>query len=74
MLYNLQHYKDRNHIERMFNKLKPFRRIATRYDKARKSFLAFLHIAATSHNGNGTKPAMLLGRAWAAPFSSAIDP
>ncbi|MFT8659335.1 transposase [Zymomonas mobilis] len=44
--YNLQHYKDRHCIERMFNKLKRFRRIATRYDKTRKSFLAFLHIAA----------------------------
>ncbi|MFT8797898.1 transposase [Zymomonas mobilis] len=44
--YNLQHYKDRNCIERMFNKLKQFRRIATHYDKTRKSFLAFLHIAA----------------------------
>ncbi|GEB88296.1 hypothetical protein ZMO01_16360 [Zymomonas mobilis subsp. mobilis] len=46
ILYNLQHYKDRNHIEQMFNKLKLFRRIATRYDKTRKSFLAFLHLAA----------------------------
>ncbi|MCA1955337.1 MAG: IS5 family transposase [Zymomonas sp.] len=44
--YDLQHYKDRNHIERMFNKLKPFSRIATRYDKTKKSFLAFLHLAA----------------------------
>ncbi|MCA1956455.1 IS5 family transposase [Zymomonas sp.] len=44
--YDLKHYKDRNHIERMFNTLKPFRRIATRYDKTRKSFLAFLHITA----------------------------
>nr|WP_252507334.1 transposase [Zymomonas mobilis] len=42
--YNLQHYKDRHCIERMFNKLKQFRRIARRYDKTRKSFLAFLQI------------------------------
>ncbi|MCA1956002.1 IS5 family transposase [Zymomonas sp.] len=46
ILYNLQHYKDRHHIERMFNKLKPFRRIVTGYDKTRQSFLAFLHTAA----------------------------
>ncbi|MCA1956116.1 transposase, partial [Zymomonas sp.] len=46
IFYNVQHYKNRNRIERMFNRLKPFRRIATRYDKTRKSFLAFLHIAA----------------------------
>ena len=39
-------YKDRNRIERMFNRLKQFRRIATRYDKTASSFLAFLHLAA----------------------------
>lgn len=30
-------YKDRNRIERMFNRLKQFRRIATRFDKTAKS-------------------------------------
>jgi transposase len=39
-------YRDRNRIERMFNRLKQFRRIATRYDKTAKSFLAFLCLAA----------------------------
>jgi transposase len=39
-------YKHRNRIERMFNRLKQFRRIATRYDKTAKSFLAFLNLAA----------------------------
>lgn len=39
-------YKDRNHIERMLNKLKQFRRIATRYDKTARSFLGFLCLAA----------------------------
>lgn len=39
-------YKDRNRIERMFNRLKQFRRIATRYDKTASSFLAFLILAA----------------------------
>lgn len=39
-------YKDRNRIERMFNRLKQFRRIATRYDKTRTSFEAFLSMAA----------------------------
>ncbi|AHG49622.1 transposase (plasmid) [Rhizobium leguminosarum bv. trifolii CB782] len=39
-------YKDHNRIERMFNGLKQFRRIATRYDKTRKSFEAFLALAA----------------------------
>lgn len=40
-------YKDRNRIERMFNRLKQARRIATRYDKTARSFLAFLNIAAS---------------------------
>jgi len=39
-------YRDRNRIERMFNRLKQFRRIATRYDKTAISYLAFLSIAA----------------------------
>ncbi len=39
-------YKDRNRIERMFNKVKQFRRIATRYDKTKRSFAAFLNLAA----------------------------
>ena len=39
-------YKDRNRIERMFNRLKQFRRIATRLDKTAKSFAAFLALAA----------------------------
>jgi transposase len=38
-------YKDRNRIERMFNRLKQFRRIATRYEKTALSFLSFLAIA-----------------------------
>jgi len=39
-------YRDRNHVERLFNRLKPFRRIATRYDKTAVSFLGFLCLAA----------------------------
>jgi transposase len=38
-------YKLRNLIERMFNKLKNWRRVATRYDKTAASFLAFITIA-----------------------------
>jgi transposase len=37
-------YKRRNLIERMFNKLKNWRRVATRYDKTASSFLAFIMI------------------------------
>jgi transposase len=38
-------YKTRNCIERCFNKLKHFRRIATRYDRRAVHFLAFIHVA-----------------------------
>jgi transposase len=38
-------YKLRNRIERFFNKLKHFRRIATRYDRRAIHFLAALYLA-----------------------------
>ena len=38
-------YKMRNRIERFFNKLKHFRRIATRYDRRAIYFLSALHLA-----------------------------
>ncbi len=38
-------YKARNLVERFFNRLKQFRRIATRYDKLASRFNAFLHLA-----------------------------
>ena len=40
-------YRDRNAIERMFCRLKDFRRIATRYDRRADIFLAAVCIAAT---------------------------
>jgi putative transposase len=39
-------YKERNVIERFFNKLKQFRRVATRYDKLLTNFMGFVKIAA----------------------------
>jgi len=39
-------YQGRNAIERMFGRLKDFRRVATRYDKLAANYLAALHIAA----------------------------
>jgi transposase len=39
-------YKQRNLIERMFCRLKDFRRIATRYEKHSFTFLAMIHIVA----------------------------
>lgn len=39
-------YKDRNLVERFFNKIKFFRRIATRYDKLGSTYLAMVKLAA----------------------------
>jgi transposase len=39
-------YRDRNLIERMYGRLKDFRRIATRYDKLARNFLAGVLLAA----------------------------
>lgn len=44
--YDRSVYKNRNQIERFFNRLKQFRRIATRYDKLEASFLALVQLAA----------------------------
>jgi transposase len=39
-------YCQRNLIERMFSRLKDFRRVATRYDKLARNFLAGVVLAA----------------------------
>ena len=39
-------YRERNRIERCFNKLKHFRRIASRFDRRAVHFSAFLCLAA----------------------------
>ena len=41
-------YQDRNKFERLFNRMKHYRRMATRYDKTASSFLAFIHLAAAT--------------------------
>jgi hypothetical protein len=46
--FDAQRYRKRNCVERFFNKLKQFRRIATRYDKLAKTFLAAVHFVAAS--------------------------
>ena len=38
-------YKDRNKVERYFNKLKQYRRVATRYEKTALSFAGFVYLA-----------------------------
>ena len=40
-------YADRNKIERYFNKLKQYRRVATRYEKTADSFLAMIYLASS---------------------------
>jgi transposase len=37
-------YRERNLIERFFNKIKHYRAIATRYDKLARNFLAAVHL------------------------------
>ncbi len=44
--YDKHLYKERNLIERFFNKLKQFRRVATRYDKLLANYRGFVLIAA----------------------------
>ena len=44
--YDTHLYKERNLVERLFNKLKNFRRVATRYDKTDLAYLRFIHLAA----------------------------
>jgi transposase len=38
-------YRTRNSVERFFNKIKQFRRVATRYDKFAANYLAFIELA-----------------------------
>ena len=38
-------YKERNKIERFFGRIKHFRRVATRYEKTARNYMAFLHLA-----------------------------
>ena len=45
--HDIAAYRDRNLIERMYGRLKDFRRVATRYDKLARNFLAGVMIAAT---------------------------
>ena len=45
--YNSELYKERNRVERFINRIKQFRRIATRYEKLAETFMAFLYIVAS---------------------------
>jgi transposase len=37
-------YKERNRVERLFGKAKQFRRVATRYEKLKATYLGLLHL------------------------------
>jgi transposase len=43
--YDRDRYKDRNLVERFWNKVKHYRRVATRYEKTARNFLAFIQVA-----------------------------
>ena len=43
--YDRERYKDRNLVERFWSKPKQYRRVATRYEKTARNFLAFVHVA-----------------------------
>lgn len=45
--YDVLAYRDRNRVERMWCRLKDFRRIATRYDKLARNYLSSVLLAAT---------------------------
>ncbi len=44
--YDKHLYKERNKVERFINLIKQYRRVATRYEKTARNFLAFVHVAA----------------------------
>jgi len=43
--HDREKYRWRNLVERLFSKLKNWRRVATRYDKTAKSYLGFVALA-----------------------------
>ena len=45
--YDKQIYKQRNRVERMFGRLKDYRRIATRFDRNVRNYMAAVCIAVT---------------------------
>lgn len=43
--YDRELYKKRNEVERLFRRLKAFRRIFSRFEKLDEMFTAFIHLA-----------------------------
>ncbi len=46
--YDKAKYRRRNKVGRLFNRLKQFRRVATRYDKLEETFLELIRLASAS--------------------------
>ena len=46
-IYDKTLYKERNFVERLFQKLKHYRRIATRYERLARNYMAMLSLVAT---------------------------
>jgi transposase len=44
--FDKERYKHRNQVERFFNRIKQFRRVATRYEKTLENFAGFVWLAA----------------------------
>lgn len=44
--YDKQRYRNRNQVERFFNRIKQCRRVATRYEKTVENFSGFIWLAA----------------------------
>lgn len=45
--FSKRKYKTRNLVERFVNRIKHYRRIATRYEKTERNYLSFVHLGAT---------------------------
>jgi transposase len=45
-LHDRDKYRQRSRVEQLFNKLKNWRRVATRYDKTGQSYLGFVSLVA----------------------------
>mgnify|MGYP003347934294 FL=1 len=45
MLFRSEMYKRRNEVERLFRRLKGFRRVFSRFEKLDAMFIAFIHFA-----------------------------
>ncbi len=45
--YDANLYADRNKIERFFNRLKQYRRVATRYEKTGRNYLSMVFLSST---------------------------